>query len=218
MIKEQIIAQVDQLVQSGQGLLGIARRSNYGSYYEESQKVPVLSWKNSVEFAVHTLLPEGHLFKKNLQTLYSAEKDLFDSVQEIIALLMSFKEALAAGYLFSWEYEVSATDFSDFLDHAKFYHGRNQKEYAAVIASAVLEDTIKKIAKKHDLDTSGTLDPLVERLAQANVFSPIRKKELLVLLGIRNSALHAKWNEIDNRLVGKLIEEVKQLIDKHLYE
>ena len=121
-----------------------------------------------------------------------------------------------AGLLRKIEYLVAAENFDGFLDHASDYHKAGKPVEAAVLVSAVLEDTVKKIIERHGLDQSGTLDPKIGRLVEAAVFTQPERKRVKSFADVRNKAYHAEWDKLDLRDVGKTIEGVRELIRDHL--
>lgn len=135
---------------------------------------------------------------------------------ELLGTLTSAKEEWKHGLLREIEYVVAAATFDDFLDHAAAFHRGGKKLEASVLASAVLEDSMKRIASKHGVSSSGSLDPLVDRLVDAEVFTPVKAKRIKAYAGLRNRALHAEWDQFDLKDVGEVIEGVRELIEDYL--
>lgn len=124
-------------------------------------------------------------------------------VLKMFGLLNSAREEWSGGMLRDIEYVIAAETFDDFLDHADSYHKAGKKIESSVLASAVLEDTIKKIAVKNSIEARGrTLDPLIDDLKAAGVFTPVKAKRAKAYAGIRNKALHAEWEDFDIKDVG----------------
>ncbi|GAI58184.1 unnamed protein product [marine sediment metagenome] len=135
----------------------------------------------------------------------------------MLGLLISAQTDWSEGMLREIEYVIAAETFDDFLDHATSYHRAGKKIEASVLASAVLEDTIKKIAVKNSIETKGkSLDPLIDDLKAAGVFTPVKAKRGKAYAGIRNKADHAEWDEFDIKDVGKMIEGIRELIEEFL--
>jgi hypothetical protein len=112
---------------------------------------------------------------------------------------------------------VAASTFDDFLDHAEVYHKGNKKIEASVLSSAVLEDTIKKICKKHKMETANkSLEPLIDALIEGSVFTPVKGKRVKGFSAVRNYALHAEWDKFDINDVGSLIKGLRELIADYL--
>ena len=178
-------------------------------------------WLSSVSNLIHNVAGPDSYFCKECDRLMTGEgaKHSISSlvVQKMFGLLNAAKQEWDHGLLAGIEYIIAGTTFDNFLDHAAKYHRENNKNEASVLASAVLEDTVKKIAQKNGIETSGkTLDPLVDELVKANVFTPVKGKRVKAYAGVRNHALHADWDKFDISDVGQLIEGTRQLIENYL--
>lgn len=137
--------------------------------------------------------------------------------QKVLGLLISAKYDWDYGLIRQIEYLFVAETFDDFLDHADSYRNGNKKIEAAIIASAVLEDTIKRISRKNGVNPRGLLlERLIEELIEANVFTPVKAKRVQSFLDVRNSVLRAEWDDFDIRDVGQLINETRELIMEFL--
>ena len=85
------------------------------------------------------------------------------------------------------------------------------------MARAVLEDTVKRIARKNDIESKGkSLEPLINEIIKAGIFTPVKGKRIKGFSGVRNRALHAEWDDFDIKDVGELISGVRELLDTYL--
>ena len=134
----------------------------------------------------------------------------------MIGHLKQFRSAVHDDLLSDVHASLSASDFDDFLEHAQEYHRLNRKIESSVIASAVLEDSIKRIVRTRGLKPSRSLEEALNALKAAGVFSANETKKLKYFAGIRNSALHADWDDFDLGDVGTLISGVRDIIDAHI--
>ncbi len=138
-------------------------------------------------------------------------------VRQVLGILISAQKEWGQGLLRKIEYIIAAEAFDDFLDHAASYHKGNKKIESAVLAATVLEDTTKKIARKNGIDPSGkSLDELMDELSKAGVITPVKAKRYKGCIGVRNSALHAEWDQIDIRDVGELISGIREMVEQYL--
>lgn len=138
-------------------------------------------------------------------------------MQKLYGLLSATKDEWQRGLLRKIEHIIVAEAFDDFLDHASFYHKGNKKIESSILASAVLEDTVKRIARKNAVETKGiSMEPLIDELVKHTVFTPVKAKRVKGFAGVRNHALHAEWDEFDIRDVGELINGTRELIDTFL--
>jgi hypothetical protein len=136
------------------------------------------------------------------------------AIQKLIGLLQSATEEMKAGLMRKAEYVFVATTFDDFLDHASEYHKAGKKNEASVLASAVFEDSVRKLAQKHNVfDTGRALENLIDDLTKSGVLTLVKAKRLKGFGAVRNKALHAQWDEFDIRDVGELINGTREIIE-----
>jgi len=222
-MKEQIEKRFENLIQLGQQLINQIRRNEYGTheYWVDSNKLTAYhSWIYSVNNFLNFLSKANSLYSSEMATLLET-KDVkgdvsSDVVKKIYGLLNSAFIEWKEGFLERIEYIIAAETFDDFLTHSEDYHKSNKKIEASVLASAVLEDTLKKIALKNSISQNQSLEPLIDELTKNNIFTPVKAKKYKSYVGIRNSSLHARWDEFDIKDVGYLIKGVKELIEDYI--
>jgi hypothetical protein len=191
-------------------------------YWVPKVRIPEFrSWLTSAANLIyHVSPPSSHLTQECNRIM--ADEHLKQGVSSnvlvlMLGLLTGAKDEWDHGLLGKIEYIVAGATFDDFLDHADEYHKGNKKVEAAVLGSAVLEDTVKKIAQKNGIQTSGkTLDPLVDDLVKANVLTLVKGKRVKAYAGVRNHALHAEWDKFEISDVGELIKGTRELIENYL--
>ncbi|MGE8366982.1 hypothetical protein [Cupriavidus sp.] len=136
------------------------------------------------------------------------------TLDSVVGLLRSLIEEMDAGLLRRAEYYYTASTFDDFLDHAKDFHSRGRKSEAAVLASAVFEDAVRKTAEKHDIAQAGvSLEQIIDGLVKAGALTPVKAKRWKAHAGVRNSALHAQWDGIELPDIGELIRGTREIIN-----
>ncbi|HEX4519223.1 MAG TPA: hypothetical protein VH063_06540 [Gaiellaceae bacterium] len=137
-------------------------------------------------------------------------------IAELGGVLTATSEDRKRGLLGAIEYRIYAETFDDFLDQAERMHKSGSIEGSSVLMAAVLEDTMKKIAAKNGLQGSPGLDETISSLAAAGVFSPVTAKRVRAWAGVRTSAVHARWSELDLGAIGESIRGVRELITNYL--
>lgn len=188
----------------------------------EGNRIPLYqSWLSSATNLIQIVAPkqsyhytEADRLMKHDQLSHGIPSIVFN---RMLGLLNSAHSEWDKGILREMEFIVAAETFDDFLDHASIYHKGGKKVESAILASSVLEDTIKKIANRSNLQTKGiSLDPLIEQLITSNVFNTVKGKRIKAYVGIRNKAMHAEWDEFDIKDVGEMIKGLRELIENYL--
>ena len=89
----------------------------------------------------------------------------------------------------------------------------NTKDVAAVIASAALEDTLKRYAVRRGLNVGDkTMATVINALKSKGLVSGAQRSLLDGMLKTRNNAMHADWNKITEPEVSSLIGFVEQFL------
>ena len=225
-MKDLIDTRFAQLEQEGQALASTIGRSSFGDgsdnyYVPESRTIEYTAWLSSAAGLLHTVSPPGSPYPEQVETLM-AHKDMNIGVvthafKQVLGVFMAAHRDWRDGLLAQVEYMIAAATFDDFLDQADTYFKAKKKLESSVLGSAVLEDAVKKVAKKNGIDPSRTtLDPLIDRLVKAGVLSPVKAKRWKSFAGVRNKALHADWDAFDLDDVGALITGVREVVSDYL--
>lgn len=181
------------------------------------------AWLTSTVNLLRTVSPPDGQFARECERLL-ADKSLangipVETVIRVNGLLRAAKVDWESGLLRTLEFVVAAQTLDSFLDHAKDFQEAGQKNEAAILASVVLEDTLKKIAVANGIATGKlTIDPIVDELTKKGVFNSVKAKRVKAMGGVRNKALHADWDDFDLRDVKSLIDGTRELVDKYLAE
>jgi hypothetical protein len=115
------------------------------------------------------------------------------------------------------ENHAFAVTFDDFLDHGADYLKHNRKDQVAIIAGIVFEDTIRRICRVLEILVKEiTMETPISELADRDVLTALKAKRARAAAGLRTSAAHARWEEIDRGGLAPVIELMKQLIGARL--
>lgn len=213
---QQLLTRIDELIAEGQVVL-----CNDADKYWVADIPRAQSWMASAANAVLQVAPPGSFFRGEIDRLTTHEHLKsgipFAILEKIHGLLQSVRDEAKNGLLTKLEYQVFATAFDDFLDHASSFHKSGKTKESAILVSAVLEDAIKRIAVKNEISPARvSLEPLIDELAKAGVFTPVKAKRMKSYSGVRNTALHAEWDKLDLKDIGDVIEGVRELLDNYL--
>jgi hypothetical protein len=134
-------------------------------------------------------------------------------IKELHGLLKTVVAEVKAGLVYSIESEARGEVYSDFVALAKLALEGGSKDVAAVLASAALEDALKRFAESKGLDV-GDKD-MSEVISQLKSGEHLQKPEAKVVqsyVTLRNKALHAEWESINSPEVASLMGFVENFI------
>lgn len=138
----------------------------------------------------------------------------YHTAQKLLGLLESVAEEMKHGLMRRAEYIFVASTFDQFLEHASEFHKADKKVESSVLASAVFEDSVRRVAGKMNVEQAGrTLDSIIDDLAKCGAVTPVKAKRWKSYAGVRNSALHAQWDDFDIRDVGDMIKGTREIIE-----
>jgi len=177
-----------------------------------------VSWLLSAVNLLEVATPTGSRYRTEAQRLLpKSDATIFlDCVASILGILKSAAAECSRGPINSLEFQFVGLAFEQFLKHASQYNESGKKMEAAVLASAVLEDTVKRLCRKHNIAVDGkTLDSLINALKAGGVVNRVKSERLKSYASLRNQAFHAEWNGFDDRDLRQMIEGLEELIETH---
>lgn len=216
-MQEQVLHRIEELIEQGRMIANSYGKNDYWA----DNITQAQAWMTSAANAVIQIAPPGSFFQAEIDRL-TTHDELKSGIsiiilQKVHGVLQSILVEANNGLLAKLEHQVFATAFDDFLDHAEEFHRSGKLKESAVLVSAVLEDTLKRIAIKNNVTVTGlSLDPLIDELAKLGVFNLVKAKRMKSCAGIRNAALHAEWEKLDLKDVGMAINLVRELLDGYL--
>jgi hypothetical protein len=217
-MQEQVLARIEQLILQGQSFT-----HHYGTDddYWVKDITRAQSWISSATNAILQVVPSESFYCAEIGRL-TTHAELKNGIPnnlllKVLGVLESVRTEAEAGLLVKLEYQIFATAFDDFLDHAFGFHKSGKVKEAAILVSVVLEDAIKRIAEKNGIASNGlSLEPLIDKLSNSQIFTTVKAKRIKSYVGVRNTALHAEWDKLDLKDIGNAIEGVRELLDSYL--
>jgi hypothetical protein len=108
---------------------------------------------------------------------------------------------------------ISGEIYRDFILLAKKALDERSKDVAAVLASAALEDALKRFAQMNGLDvTDKAMQEVVGALKARGLVRGAQKSLLDTMPKIRDYSMHANWDKITPQDVGSVIGFVEQFL------
>jgi len=170
-------------------------------------------WATSVQNLVAAVFGENSPHYTNFTKAFSGCNSQEYDVRILQGIFSSAKEDFDGGYVFNVELTVSGEVFGDFVVLAKQSLSEGHKGVAAVLASAALEDALKRFAVVNGLDIyDNSMTEVINSLKSKGLVSGAQKSLLAAMPRIRNSAMHADWEKISEPDVNSIIGFVEQFL------
>ena len=132
-------------------------------------------------------------------------------------MLRGTAAALKNGLLVELRTQVLLDVQADFIEAARRALSNGSKDVAAALLCVVLEDSVKRLAVKHERSdlANSEYSVVVVELFKINAISKATKGVLLAQKDLRNSALHAQWHEVSVEAVTGLLYFLPGFIEQH---
>jgi hypothetical protein len=134
----------------------------------------------------------------------------------LIGHLKAILDALKDGEIKQYEEIIIAGELSNFLEYSKVFIADGKKMESAVIVSAVFEDIVRRVASNSGIDRSMKLDTIISSFVRKGIISKLESKKLRVYADIRNSALHASWDEFKMSDIRDMIDGTDEFIENRM--
>ena len=179
-------------------------------------RVPSGKWENwatSVQNLIKAVFDENSPHYENFTKAFNHCNGVEPHVKKLQGIFKSAKEDFEGGYVFNVDLRISGEVFGDFIVLAKQSLSEGNKDVAAVLASAALEDTLKRYAQVNGLNVENkNMTEVISALKSEGLVSGAQKSLLNAMPKIRNYALHAEWEKISEPDVNSIIGYVEQFL------
>lgn len=154
--------------------------------------------------------------KQIVSKKYSTEYELRKTCHMVYGILSSVKNDIEAGLIASIVIQASGAVIGDFLAVAKNELKAGNKDVAAVLASAAIEDSLKRKADEFGIKTENKdLSAVINALKSQGFFSGAEAPIVSSYVKLRNSAMHADWTKIQGTDVSSLIGFLEPFLVKN---
>jgi hypothetical protein len=133
--------------------------------------------------------------------------------EHTLGMLKSFKADCESGLLGTIRGEAKAEILADFLSYAKNSLTEGNKDVAAVLACASLEDSLKKYAALNGCAADeDDMSAVINKLKAAGLLGGAEAKVVQSYVQLRNKAFHAEWDKLGVAEIQSLIAYLESFI------
>jgi hypothetical protein len=170
-------------------------------------------WGSSVQNLLIAVYGASAPHYTNFLSVYQKCRGEQDTVEMLIHIFRSARTDFDGGYVFDVDLRVSGEVFGDFVALARQSLAEGQKDVAAVLACAALEDALKRYAILNGLSVDGkAMSDVVNALKSASLVAGAQKSLLDAMPRIRNMAMHGEWSKIGEPDVASVLGFVEQFL------
>lgn len=135
----------------------------------------------------------------------------------LMGILNGIKNDIENNLIFNIEKQTIGSVVADFLTLAKVIAEENNKDVAAVLASAAIEDALKRYASLNGLEVDDKeMSDVINALKGKGLLKGPQASVITSHTKTRNKALHAEWDKIEMPEVKSLIAFTEEFILKNL--
>ena len=196
-LDEKIKQKFAALISEGDNILKSAGWDG-SEYYRHPGDVEYHQWKNE---ALNLLRKAcGEKSDYYLQLLQFTKGDLNTNsyyFKDCYGIVKAAQRGYLEGLTTDTKVLIEAELFDDFLEQSEHLLGRGYSLPAASLAGAVLEDSLRRICDKHNIEyeEKTNINKLNTELSKKGVYSKLIFKEITAKAEIRNSADHGNFKE-----------------------
>lgn len=172
-----------------------------------------MRWATSAQSLIRAVYGENTPHYQNFCQAIKECSGYDNEVMVLRGVFLAAKDDFDAGYVFNVDLRVSGEVFGDFVALAKQSLSEGNKDVAAVLACAALEDALKRYAVSNGLSVDGkTMQDVVNALKGSGLVAGAQKSMLDTMPKVRNAALHADWAKLSESDVASVIGFVEQFL------
>ena len=201
-LKEKILNRINNVLEGP--------RSEASYYMELTNIIETIYGPNSAQLRVVEKL-EQHAYDGDGRT-YAKHLDFVGHLRDC---LNTIKADIEGGLVERVQSHAQREIIGDFIELAREALNAGQKNVAAVLACAALEDSLKRTAKDRDLDVyDKVMSEVINALKSVGEIRSGEAKTLGNYVNLRDSAFHAQWDEFEDADVEDVIEYTKDFLDE----
>lgn len=154
--------------------------------------------------------------KAYTKTQYSSHYELLSLGKSIKGTLLNIEEELDAGLVRNIAIEAAGVVIGDLVALAKEELKAGYSNVAAVLASAALEDALKRKAYELGINIENkALTTVVNSLKSKSFFKGAQIPIVSSYTKLRNAAMHADWDKIQDADISSLIGFLEPFLLEH---
>jgi hypothetical protein len=203
---------IKKLIAEGETLANNPQLSKEG-YKIIGDNAKRIEWLSKVENIIETTFSKNSSQFRRNEELSRGKTHLPTQINKIVGLLKGGLSDLEGGFLVSQEFLIAGEIFADVLEQAKYFHSLKHKDVAAMLCRTVLEDGLKRMARKANLNDKPPPAKLNEKLCEKGLYKEHLRRSISAWIKIGNSAAHGDFNDYDDNHVKNMLEGIEHFLE-----
>jgi uncharacterized protein YutE (UPF0331/DUF86 family) len=215
-MNDRIVTEIDELVTIAETLSRDASQSGSSLGPKRVEELSAVASRGGQ--LILRLYGQDSQYQQNFQKVLATgsftmmHKSYFQHISVLVGILKGIQHDVKSGMLSDFRQLLQAEIFADFIALAKEALDDN-KDVAAVLACAALEDALKRVALKENLDVDDKdMSNVINSLKTKGVIKGAQVPIVQSYVKLRNKAFHAEWDKIDKESVSSVIGFTEQFI------
>lgn len=175
------------------------------------------NWRSQSLVFLTDLLGSDHVYTNDYRDK-TKEFDYAESVRAGLGILQAVLEDIDQGFIETVRQLMAAELLSDLFEQAEHLLEYGYTAPAASLAGAVLENGLRSIAKRNEIQTRDRddLSTLNQKVADKEIYNRLVQKKVQVWTAVRNSADHGRFDEFNVSDVRELIQGAQSFLGDYL--
>jgi len=208
---ELIKQRFNELSAKSRQVASSAHQTRMGPVIVDNQKFH--EWATSVLALLERVFGTSSVHFVQFSEKLAAFRGYQSNYENCAGIFHSAKEDYEGGYVLNLQAAITGEILADFVQLAKAALREGNKDVAAVLASAALEDALKRYARKEGLNLDDQVMQQVVNALKAKGFVAGAQKTLLDSMPkLRDYAMHANWDRLAAEDVSSIIGFVEQFL------
>jgi len=207
---------IQKLIEEGKEVARLEKPGYSSTYIQGEDKIIAQAWLTKVENILVTVFGKESTHHRNFRESLPKGGIRFVEhsyeVHPLNGILVGALDDLESGYLTGQEFIIAGEIFDTVLEQAKYLNELGYKDPSAVLARVVLEDSLKRIARRENIDDNRKASAINDDLKKNNIYPQPQWRYIQAWLDIGNAAAHGKFDDYSLEDVGKMIEGVEQFL------
>ncbi|MHC4122916.1 MAG: DUF4145 domain-containing protein [Planctomycetota bacterium] len=206
---DKLNAAFEKLIKEGDDILQ-KNRWDGTNFYSNPSTLDYNKWYTSASNLIEKTCGSNNSYYRKIEALYVENRGQSYIMPGCLGILKALYEDLKLGLLEDTKALITAEVFTDFIEQAEYLLNEGYVLPAAVIARTVLEDALRTLCRKNDIDLSKKpkLEWMNVELTKKGVYNRNTQKQITAWAGIGNSAAHGKTEEFTEDDVNNMIKGI----------